>query len=273
MKLSTGITGNLAMVSYAIITALSSILIHETTQVVTPLLSAFNTFLFCLLIYTFFSLGTFKKLTQIKSNIFSITMLNVTTAICWIFTFFSLKYIPPELYLFVYLCAMPIFSTVLYRTKVTKSLLLFSGLVILFYTYHNNALFFGVLLAFVGGSSGTVYSIYSKRITGIFTTSEILSLRFYLVVITTFMLCMTLGSWESLSTSTYGQLGLLSLVSVVLPLTLFQVGLKNLNIMRALSYMPLAPLLCYFLNLMLGHQVFNGMQFGVVIFIFVVMFL
>lgn len=273
MRLSTGITGNVAMMLYAIITALSSILIHQTTQVVTPLLSAFTTFLFCLLIYTFFSLGTFKKIIYIKSNIFSITMLNVTTAICWIFTFLSLKYIPPELYLFVYLCAMPIFSTVLFRTKIIKSLLLFSGLIILFYTYHNNALFLGVLLAFIGGSSGTVYSIYSKRVTNVFSTNEILSLRFYLVVIATFTLCIVSGTWESLSTAVYSQLALLSLISVVVPLTLFQIGLKNLNIMKALSYMPLAPLLCYFINLALGHQGFNGLQFGVVIYIFVVMFL
>lgn len=273
MRLSSEAMGNLAMIFYTLMTALSSIFIHETTHVMTPLLSAFNTFLFCLLIYSALSLGTFKKVITIKSNFLSIFMLNVTTAICWIFTFLSLQCIPPELYLFVYLCAMPIFSTVLYRHKIGKAVLLFFGLLILIYTYHDSTLYYGIVLAFIGGASGTVYSIYSKRVSQHFSTAEILSLRFYLVVIVTFILCLTLGKWMPMTTMDYSQLALLSLISVIIPLTLFQIGLKNLTLTNALSYLPLSPLLCYFINLIIGNKSFDISQFCVIIFICIILFL
>ncbi|MDR3490826.1 MAG: EamA family transporter [Gammaproteobacteria bacterium] len=273
MNLSNKLTGNLAMIIYALVTAVSSIVIHATTQEITPLLSACNTFLFCLLVYSAISFSTFSKIALIKNHAYSIFMLNVTTAICWIFTFLSLKYLPPELYLFTYLCAMPISAAILFRNKILKSIMLSVGLILLIYTYHNSKLFLGLLLAFVGGSSGTVYSIYSKRIVNAFTTMEILSLRFYLTVIVTFLLCIFLNEWKILTPVDYSEFAVLSLISVIVPLTLFQVGLKNLTIVKALSFMPLAPLVCYLINFTLGHGEFNGMQMSAVFFLFVAMFI
>ena len=270
---NTQTMGGLAMIFYALLTAVSSVLIHMTTQKVTPLLSACNTFLFCLLAYSALSCGTLMKASLIKRHAHSILMLNITTAICWIFTFLSLKYLPPELYLFTYLCAMPISAAIFFRTHVRKAILLSAGLILLAYTYHNLELLPGLILAFIGGSSGTIYSIYSKRVTHIFSTMEILSLRFYLTVIITFLVSSALGQWQVLSPIDYGKFAALSLVSVMIPLTLFQLGLKNLNVVKALSYMPLAPLACYFLNFILGHIEFSIMQVGAVFFLFIAMFI
>ena len=266
-------TGNLAMIFYALITALSSILIHATTQEVTPLLSACNTFLFCLLGYSVLSWGTFKKADLIKVHAYPIFMLNVTTAICWIFTFISLKYVPPGLYLFTYLCAMPISAAIFFRNKMRKAIMLSAGLMWLIYTYHDVTLLPALLLAFMGGSSGTIYSIYSKRVAAIFTTTEILSLRFYLTVVITIVCCVGLGEWKVLTPMHYGEFAMLSLISVMVPLTLFQVGLKNLPIVKALSYMPLAPLACYLINFVLGYGEFQFMQIGAVFFLSGAMFL
>lgn len=271
--MSTVQTGNLAMIFYALITALSSILIHSSTQEMSPLLSACNTFLLCLLAYSIFSFRTLQKVSLVKKNSYSIFMLNVTTAICWIFTFISLKYISPELYLFTYLSAMPISGAIIFRNKMRKAISLLIGLIALFYTYHDSNLLIGILLAFFGGVSGTIYSVYSKRITQYFTTTEILSMRFYLTVMVTFVLCIIFGEWKVLMPVDYEIFIALSLVSVVIPLTLFQVGLKNLNITKALAYMPLAPLICYLLNFSLGYIEFNLFQVGVVAFLCVAMFL
>lgn len=273
MDLRTQMIGSVAMIFYGLITALSTILIHATTQKVSPILLAFNTFIFCLLIYSLLSYKTFKKISLIRIHAYPIFMLNLTTAICWIFTFISLKFIPAELFLFTYLCAMPILATIFFHHKIFKSLTLFIGLILLIYTYHDVKLIIGVLLAFMGGISGTIYSIYTKRITEIFTAIEILSLRFYLTVILTCILCVVLGQWQVLPVANYGQFAALSAISVIIPLILFQIGLSNLNLVKALSYMPLAPLTCYMMDFALGYLKFNVMQLGVIGLICLVLFL
>jgi drug/metabolite transporter (DMT)-like permease len=265
MNRSAAVTGNWAMILYVVLTALSSTLIHHTTQTVSPLLSAFYTFVCCVLVYGLLSKNIFLKMQTIRAYGFEIAILNVTTAICWVFTFLSLTMIPPELYLFAYLCAMPIAASVIHKTKKLKAILLTAGLALLFLTYPQKGLWLGFSLAFLGGVSGTVYSMYSKKITPYFSTFEILSLRFYLTVVLTLILSLHLGVMKIEPLNFYLQFSLLSLVAVILPLAFFQVGLKHLSLARALSYVPLAPLLCYFLNVFVLHAAFKVTQLLAVI--------
>jgi len=273
MIFSTQKTGDIAMLLYALLTAISSILIHAATQHVTPLLSACNTFLFCLILYSIFASNLLKKIPLIQSNTHIIFILNLTTAICWVFTFISLKYIPPELYLFTYLCALPISAAIIYRNKIRKAILLSLGLLWFLYSYHDLRILPATALAFLGGSSGTIYSAYSKQLTHLFSTIEILALRFYLTVLLTFISCLVLGQWIVLTPIYYSEFAALSFISVMIPLTLFQIGLKNLSLFRALAYMPLAPLACYFINFLLGNIAFNFIQMSAVVFLFATMFL
>jgi drug/metabolite transporter (DMT)-like permease len=253
-------TGSVAMVIYSLVTALSSILIHDTNQQVPALVSAFYTFLFCMIVYSLCTLHTFKKVMMAKQYWIDILILNVTTAICWIFTFVSLKYIPPELYLFVYLCSMPISACLIHKTRYLKALGLVIGLVLLISTYSANNLYLGVLLAALGGVSGTVYSIYSKKIAITLTTREILSVRFYLVILLAYFSNIYLGDFHQMSSQFYLVFAVIAFVSVIFPLTLFQIGIKHLSVTRALSFLPLASLGCYFMQLGLFHHAINPWQ-------------
>jgi drug/metabolite transporter (DMT)-like permease len=263
--------GYISMLMYAVVTALSSMLIHVTNQRVTPLLSAFYTFLFCLLTYNIITRGPFSKLNIIWQSWFNILMLNITTAICWIFTFFALKIIQPELFLYIYLCAMPIASSLIYKTQLLKASIYFIGLIFLTLTYHAPMLYVGALLAFVGGLSGTIYSIYSKKVTGKFSTIEILSLRFYLTVAITFFLSCYLNQITLMDANYYLDFAILSFVSVICPLLLFQIGIKHLTVVKALSYLPLAPLLCYIINIVFNHAPFYWTQLCAIMFISIAM--
>ncbi|TAK77706.1 MAG: hypothetical protein EPO11_02290 [Gammaproteobacteria bacterium] len=257
--------GNLSMLMYALVTALSSILIHDTNQKITPLLSAFYTFLFCIIVYSIFSSGLIRKRDSIRKSWYAIFMLNLTTAICWIFTFYSLSLIPPDLFLFVYLTAMPIAASIIEKGNYTKTFLMLAGLILLVRAYNINSVLLGVILAFVGGISGTVYSIFSRKIIANFNTTEILSMRFYLTVITTFILSFTYGDMRLMDVEFYSRFALLSFISVIAPLILFQVGIKHLSLTRALSFLPLAPLVCYGINLINGNNQASLAQFIAVI--------
>lgn len=271
MNISFSRVGSISMLIYAVLTALSSMMIHATNQRVTPLLSAFYTFLFCLLAYNLVTKGIFRKLKNNRQAWVNILVLNITTAVSWIFAFFSLKYIQPELFLYIYLCAMPIASCLIYKTHLLKATIYFAGLIFLTLTYHSNMLLIGFLLAFIGGISGTVYSIVSKKITDEFSTLEILSLRFYLTVIITFFLSFYFDQIAVMDMNYYFNFAMLSLVSVICPLILFQVGIKNLTVVKALSYLPLAPLLCYTMNIVFNHAPFSWAQLLAILFMSIAM--
>lgn len=265
--------GNCAMLIYTFITAISSIVIHDTNQTIPPLISAFYTFIFCILGYSIFSLRLIYKIDLVKSNLLTILILNITTAIGWIFTFVSLKYIPVTLFLFAYLCAMPIASSLIYRVNLLRALFLMIGIICLYLTYNDNNLLPGFILAMLGGTCGTVYSIYSKKVTLYFSTLEILSLRFYLTVLITFILTIYVNNFGYVENVNYSQFVIIALLSVFIPLFCFQVGIKHLSINHAMSYLPFAPLICYSLNLVTGDQKINLIQVLVISFLFLLMLL
>lgn len=263
--------GNISMLLYVLMTALATILINLTNQKISPLLSAFFTFSYCMIIYNLFSGAVARKINIIKKHFLAIFMLNLTTAICWIFTFLSLKYIPPELYLFIYLGAMPIASAIIFQKQLLKAGLLLLGLVALTMTYKVNQLICGVILAFIGGASGTIYSIYSKKIVNDFSTLEILSLRFYLTVLITGFFCFYSHLFKIMEISFYFKFFGLSIIAIILPLILFQSGIKALPLIKALFYLPFAPLICYGMTFFM-HS-FNGWQLLSVVFLMIVMML
>ena len=175
-------------------------------------------------------------------------MLNISTMLCWVLSFIALKYIPPDLYLFIYLCAMPLTGAVIYRKKAAQAAGLLAGMLMLASTYHVPQLLLGFTLAFIGGACGTVYSIFSKKIANQFSTLTILSLRFYLTVFVTGVISIYLGELHWMNLTFYAQFGLLSLFAVIIPLVLFQVGIKTLPITRALSFFTARTVVLLFIN-------------------------
>ncbi len=253
--------GYFSMLLYVVFTAFAAICIHQTNQQTEPLLAAFYTFLCCLLVYHGMTMRNPVNLTKLKNHFSTICMLNLTTMLCWVLSFIALKYIPPDLYLFIYLCAMPITASILYKTKAIQAAILLSGIVVLATTYQSPSILPGFVLAFIGGAFGTIYSIFSKRIANQFSVMRILALRFYLTVLVTGFISYYSGSLHWMSASFYLQFGLLSIIAVIIPLLLFQIGLKTLPITKTLSFLPLAPLCCYSIShFILSHGDINVVQ-------------
>lgn len=258
--------GHFSMVAYVLLTALSAIFIHQTNQQTEPILAAFYTFLFCLIVYTSVTANNGFNIKLLQRHFSTVVMLNVTTMLCWVLSFVALKYIPPDLYLFVYLCAMPISGALFFRRKHLKTCSLLGGIALLASTYAVPHLLLGFILAFTGGACGTIYSIYCKKIADVFSVMSILSLRFYLTVLVTGLICIYSNQLHWMDLTYYAQFGSLSLTAVVIPLLLFQVGLKSLPLTRTLAFLPLAPLCCYLISHFILHsEAVNTMQLVAVV--------
>lgn len=253
-------SGTQAMIGYAILTSVSSIIIHHISLTTPPLLSAFYTFTICIVIYALLAGKQAALIRTAKLYWMDISILNITTAICWLFSFLSLKFLSPELYLFIYLCAMPICGAIIDKQNIIKNILLFGLLIMLAMTYHSPAIVIGFILAFIGGASGTLYSSYSKKLSAHFSTLQILSLRFHLTVLIAFIFCYINHELAYPTTRLIITYSAISIISVIVPLILFQIGLKKLTLSHCLSYLPLAPVLCYLFNIAIGTLPFNLIQ-------------
>ncbi len=260
MEVNQGRLGSFYMSGYVLSTVASSILIHSVNQTIAPLLSAFYTFLLCIVVYNVVGIVWLKKYIVVKKSLFDIFMLNVTTAVSWITTFFSLKYIPPDLYLFFYICSMPVAATILSNAKWLRSLILSIGLCVLYVAYHVKNQWIGVCLASFGGFSGTVYSLYAARLANDFTSLEILAMRFFLTVLVTLCGVMYWKEWAVVSNAEWGIFVVLCLVCVVAPVTLYQQSIKYLPIHSVMKFIPAAPLLCYGIDVVITHSAMPILQ-------------
>ena len=254
--------GHLSMLLYIMMTALSSMLIHETTQVVSPIEAACYTFICCVLFYSFFIFRRKQLLSRIMQQFYPVCMLNITTAICWLLTFYSLKVLSPELYLFVYLTAMPISAAILYKHNLLSAFFMLITLIVLLASFHAGTQWISVLLAFLGGVSGTVYSMFSKSITAHFQPAEILFLRFMLIILVTLIVCVKTNVWHLMPLSYYERFFMLAFISVILPLTFFQLSIHYLPVTQVLHFLPFVPLLCYLLSLASGSIELQPLQFA-----------
>nr|WP_305817336.1 hypothetical protein [Photobacterium leiognathi] len=239
------------MLLFAVLTAASSMLIHKAEQSISPETLAFFTFSLCTIIYTILNkFSAFSDFNRIKNNILNLAGTNITTAVCWLCTFISLSYISPINFLLAYLGTMPIGGLIVKRDfsigKIISSLaIIFGVLLTVINDIENVENTLGVAIASFAGMVGAVYSRYSQALTKSFRDDEILSSRFVLINIITAIWFIFSGNETSAPSSDFLLMFLLvTLVSVVIPLYLFQRGISGLPIVTALSYTPLAPVIC-----------------------------
>lgn len=241
---------HLAMILFGISTSAGMILIHTKVQSVSPVILAFYTFFFFVLFFALFSFkGLKRKITILKNNAKAIFHLNWTSLICWVATTVALVYLPTSLFLLIYLSSMMIAGLFVGKSvsRLELSCIAIIALGCLLALINNHANLLQWVMAFfavIGGVTGAIYSKHSKELVNNFSSSEILALRFILLLVVTFIIALLIGGIQLESPSFYGSFILISILTVCLPLYLFQVGLKYINVYTALSYMPLSPCIC-----------------------------
>jgi drug/metabolite transporter (DMT)-like permease len=241
---------HLSFVMYGVCTAASMVFIHHKEQALAPITVAFYTFLFALLISFLTSFGELKKkfaqIIEAKTLVFHI---NWTTAIIWVATFLSLKYTTPSVCMFLFLTAHPLGLIILNRQFTSFNLMRAALFVVGAGVYisvvgRTGADYFGIAMAIVGGFFGAVYAFYSKKMQQ-FNAREILGLRFFLIVLLTGAVSIVEVGFPLQNIDFYAGYAAMSIFTVILPLFFLQHGIKNLSLLTASAYMPLAPVLCF----------------------------
>ncbi len=265
---------HLAMILFGISTSAGMMLIHVKVQSTPPMVLAFYTFVFFVLFFLAFSLhGLTKKHHHLKKAFPTIFNLNWTSLVCWSATTIALLYLPTSLFLLLYLSSMMIaglfIGKKLNRFDIACMAIVITGCILAMTDQHADLRqWLMAVFAAIGGVTGAIYSRYSKTLVNEFSTFEILALRFLLLVLITGIIAFYSGGIKFESPSFYSTFILISLLTICLPLYLFQVGLKYISVYAALAYMPLAPCICLVTEtLFMSNTSIHGLSLLAVFFV------
>lgn len=273
---------------YCIVTAFSVLKIHDSVQQASAMVVMFYTFIVCLLFFNLVNFFALKKTYQaLKTNLPDVLLVNLTTALTWMATFWGLKYLPPVLYITITMGVLPIASFILamwevrHINKLACLLTVVATILIIFIVYLVKNLLviniydftIGTLLSILTGIFISFYMKYSKRLhaKSNLSPSQILCIRFYLLVL--IGLIVSLCKMD-LAVFTRGihlsSILLIVFSSSILPLYFVQISIHRIGPLKTAYILPFTPVFTYVLEWFLGMS-FNALLFATIFILGVVL--
>lgn len=263
--IKTKLTGYFSSILYCLITAYSIVLIHQLAQDIDPVLSILFTFIFSAIIFNLLSAPHIKQ-TYLKAwqNRGLILKLNASTALCWLTIFVSLKYLDPAFANALFMVVTPLITYLLHLLKKHKHLSrkkIFLGLLLIFVciimfgenlenTIHTHHFFTGVILLLLSCLGGAAYLLYTQDLheAAEFSSIEILSTRFYLLIIFAFIISCSQHTISQFIFLPVIKLILLAFVTSIIPLFCLQFAIKRIGAVQFSLLTPSTIIMAYFID-------------------------
>lgn len=258
---------------FCVAVALSSILIHSTNQLINPYLSVFLTFVICALWFNLVNINSlptfYRKLTNDKRNFF---IVNLVTAINWVTTFEALKYIDAVLYIALFMGLMPIatylINSCLSRKKIkTTPILVSVGIIsilsLIIYMDKKSLInmdmfnfYKGVVFTIISSIASSLYMVYSKKLESNLnlTTSQIVAVRFYLLIIYSGVICLGGNYFPDTNKIQYTNFLVLALISSIIPMYCVQKSITHIGVIKTSFIIPFTPVLTYLVLFFLKYE-------------------
>ena len=272
---------------YCIFSAFSFVFISLGNQYDKSVI-AFSSFLIAT---SFFNISNFYHLRatyrKIGVNIKDVLGINFVSACGWLASLHALNYISPATLLCTNMGVTSIFSFLI-TTKISEYrknypiiiaiLCILVGLGTITYqeyqTQKNMQSFYYVLtggiLAIIDGISGAYVGFFAERLTkNRFSVLEILSSRFFLLIIVSWVLLLLLQdslSFTSITISDFQYLTFVSFILIIIPLFLYVKSIAHLGALSTGIMLSLIPIFAYFMQLYTSKYHFSPIVFFVLIF-------
>lgn len=262
------ILGYISVFGYCLVTAISIIFIHGYTKSANPTIVALYTFIICMLFFNLMSIKNFPSTwAAVKADFKDFMILNVTTAILWLGTFWSVKLIVPSIFITIAIGTTPIAMYVysIFKEKTILwpgffySFFLIAILVsaILFHLHDAPSanLKMGILLAILVGIVISINMKYSSEMQkkNKLTSLQILALRFPLIII----ISIAIGLMQNPIVFVQGihiiPITIIAVLSNIIPLYCLQSSIYKLGFLRTAYIIPLTPALTFLLEPLIGY--------------------
>jgi len=265
--------GYLCTFLYCVVSGISFVFIVHINKVHNEMLSIILVFSLATILFNLLNCRKIKVVYRKVSNHWALVLkLNLATLFNWLGSFLSLNYLDPATALCINLAMAPI-TTFLMLTPLKKIyenksivyaifLIIIGMLLIIQQQQHNMNSFsttlLGVLLSVVGGVAGGFVGLYSEKMNkAAFSISQILAIRFYILIIICGIILMSTAPINVLAEIDWNLYLLSSLLIVILPLIMYQGAIKTLGSMSVSLFIPLAPIFAYFISVWVGNILFN----------------
>lgn len=264
------IQGSCYIFLYAVVTAASSVLIHDIEKSLNPFYSVFYAFLFSTIFYVLIALPYFKSnVSKIKANLITVVAVNVTTLFTWLFTFLALQKLDAYLASALILGSIPICTTIVLagkfhrqktlRRHMLSSFVILGLLILLIYEdllakTNSTSLMLSVLMAFIAGGAISINNLVAKKLSSAGVHASLLmATRFILLIIVSFGCLRYQRLSIALTWDNSYWLLVTACFSVALPLYLLQKGIERVSPMQVSYLLPFVPMLAYILGVLTHH--------------------
>jgi hypothetical protein len=262
---------------YNMTTVISIVAIDKINNQLHPTLSLLISTLISVLFFNLVNLGHLKKLYAIAYSDFSLTLvINLIIAGLWIGSFYSLYYIDPFSYIFIFSSVPAIISTWIdKKNRIVCSLLAFIFILyLLIVLTHVNHSYIGILCALLSGLFSYLYRkinyFYTKKHQ--LSASMCLAIRSYGIIFFCIPILLYLHWFQSATLLIYGNYNqipisilIVTLFSFILPLYLNQKALQNSGVHAHNLITSFIPFMVIFISYFMGIEKTHLIEFKIIL--------
>lgn len=243
---------------YVLSMALGLVILDGIIDTIAPIASLLITALFAIIFFHVFNRKKIKTLYQACWQHRSAWLAtNISVTLMWLGTYYSVKWLNPAAALLLCILSMvaaQYIKALINEKKLTKAvinIIVPTGCIGLFYALHHDEHFarIGITAGIIAGIACVYYNNCSKAfaINSQLTSTDVLAVRFYcIILIAPFFL--TQQMLNDISVLEIGKLLLVSLLTFILPLYMYQKSLMQLTIKQHVMVIAATPLAAYLIQ-------------------------
>jgi drug/metabolite transporter (DMT)-like permease len=270
------------IIAFCIFFSISFVFMSKVVKNVDPIVSTFITYGIATVFFTLINIRNLRQTLNIllreKMLIFKI---NISTLMNTLLAFYVVLYISPIAYIIVFFSGLSFFNSLYnYRNvrslEMTINMLAISLAVFISFLISNASLVDTIIGVYLTLISTVFASFYMRESATLHTKTDIsvpqiLSIRFYLVIILCGFYSVYSISHQSISTSDLSLLFLIAVTGSIVPLFLMQKSIKILGPKLTAQFTPLTPILCLMFMALIEKEQFSILEISLTFLIALVM--
>ncbi|WP_137297655.1 DMT family transporter [Psychromonas sp. SP041] len=270
------------IIAFCIFFSISFVFMSKVVKNVDPIVSTFITYGIATVFFTLINIKNLRETLNIllreKMLVFKI---NISTLMNTLLAFYVVLYISPIAYIIVFFSGLSFFNS-LYNYRDVRSLemtinMLAISLAVFISFLMSNANLVDTITGVTLTLTSTVFASFYMRESAMLHTKtdisvpQILSIRFYLVIVLCGFYSVYSISHQSISTSDLSLLFLISVTGSIVPLFLMQKSITTLGPKLTAQFTPLTPILCLMFMALIEKQHFSILEISLTFLIALVM--
>ncbi len=267
------------ILTFCLMSAISFVLMDEAVKTISPITSTFITYTITAMVFISINVKKIKLIISKSINhLYLIFQLNITTLVNTLAAFVVMLYISPLIYAIIFFGTIPFFTDIVKKNNINfknNGILFIASILLSFYISNAQLLeaCIGILLTLISSYFASIYLCKSEILhqkTG-FTSSELLSIRFFVVIILCGLYAVIYDAVFLIENNEFALLSIIALTSSIIPLFLLQRAIKNLGAETTSLFLPLIPIFSVLILIFFDTSAFTAFEFLLIV-LFAILF-